>query len=143
MVSPLLISPSLIPDLFAGGGVERDRMNVERVENDFSVGIGGAAIDHITACDTLRGSRGLGLIFPLDRCPRLAQVQRVHDVWKGCDDIHGGTYHKRRRLMAAVGAGRERPGELKLFYVFSSDLIERAESRAGEVLGRANPLPIL
>ena len=99
-------------------------MNVERVENDLSVGIGRAAIDYIAACDPLRGRGGLRFIFPLDRCPRLAQVQRVHHVRIGCNNIHGCPYHKRRRLIPSLRASRERPGELKLFYVFSGDLIE-------------------
>jgi hypothetical protein len=62
-----------MPHLFGGYGIDPDRVVVERVEEDFAVGVRGSAIDGVAARDPLRRSKRLRFVNPLRRGTRLGE----------------------------------------------------------------------
>ena len=68
------------PDLLAAVRVDRDRLPVERVEEDLAGVIDRAAVDRVAAGDALRCRERLGLEHPFGRRAGLGQVERVEIV---------------------------------------------------------------
>ena len=132
-----------VPELAAGGGVERDRAVVERVEEEPAVVEHAAAVDHVAAGDTLRGGGRLRLVHPLQRRAGLGEVERVDVVRVGRDDVHRLTVDDRGRLVAAVDAGREGEGDLEVLRVAGVDLVELGVAGGGVVLRRHQPAAVI
>ena len=131
------------PQFLAGIGVERHGLVIQGVEEDFAVGIGGAAIDHVAARDALRRRGRFGLELPLDGPARLGQVDRIDDVGVRRDDEHRVAGHDRRRFLALLDAERKCPGDLELLDVIRRDLGQAAEPEALVVFAGHDPLAVL
>ena len=61
----------------------------------------------------------------------------------GVDDVHRVADHERRRFVALLDAGRERPGDLELLDVIRRDLGQAAEPEALVVFAGHDPLAVL
>ena len=57
---------------------------------------------------------GLGSVGPFDGWAGLGQVERVGNVGKGRDQIHGVADDQRAALVAVLRAVGKRPGELQI-----------------------------
>ena len=114
-------------------------MAIERVEEQATVVVGGAAVDEVATGDALSRRGGLGLVFPL-RGAGLLKIKGVENIWVRRDDVHRVADDERCRLLAAIDAGRKRPSDAKRFDVFEIDLIQVAIASVGVVLGGYRPL---
>jgi len=131
------------PHLLAGPGVDRDRLPVERIEDDLAVRIDRAAIDRAAAGDALRRRRRFRLEHPFLRCAGPGQVERVEIVGKRRDQVHCPVDDERRRFVAVGRRGREREGEGELGHVRGRDLVERREPSGGIILARHFPIAVV
>ena len=130
------------PALRARCSVERNHLTVERGEQQLTVRILRAAIDHITARDTLSRCDRLRLVFPFGRRAGLGQIERIHVIGIRRDDVHRVADDDRCGFVTADDARGERERHLQLADVLSVDLIEPAEAGRGIVLTRHRPVAI-
>ena len=65
------------PHFLSTGGVDGDGLIVERVVNDFAVGVRRPAVHHIAAGNALRSRHRLRLVDPFHRGARLGEIQGV------------------------------------------------------------------
>ena len=109
------------PDLSPGCGVDRNRMTVEQIVENFSVGVGGATIHHVTAGPSNRLLCIIGTEFPFQRLADLCQIDRVGDVRIRCHHVHRIADHQRLSFVTAQNAGRESPGYSQICRVLWCD----------------------
>ena len=114
IVSPLLMSPSFVcHSSLPVAGVERDRVVVERVEEDLAVGVGDAAVDDVAARDPLRRELGLRNVGPFQLAGRGIERKHLVRIRRsiGPDHIQCVVDDERRCFLSAIHADREGPGE--------------------------------
>jgi hypothetical protein len=132
-----------LPRLLAGFRVDSDRLIVQGVVEDLSVGIARPLVDDVAAGNSLSGAEHLRPICPFERRARPGQVERVEKVRVRRDDVQGVADDQRGGLMAPGETGREREADAERLHVAGVDLVERAIAGAGVVFCRPNPLAIV
>src|SRR5436190_11337988 len=128
------------PDLFAAVRVDRDGVRIQRVEVDPAVGVGRAAIHHVTARNADGLVTRIRLVHPLHRPTRLRQIDGIEDAGVGRDDVHHVVHDQRIALVAMQYAGRKRARDLEPTDVAGGDLVQRREARHGIIATGERPL---
>src|SRR5205085_9386128 len=112
------------PELASASDIEGDLLTFQRVEEQASVGVAGAAIDDVAAGDALRPLQHGWAIGPFHAMVGTGEIERRHDIWKRRDHEHGRTDDQGRRLMPLRNAGREGEDRAELSDIPSVDLVE-------------------
>ena len=92
------------PGQFAAYGIDRHGLVIENVVNDLAVGVGRAAIDHVTTGDTAGIFARAGVKRPFDG-PCAGQVESNQLIRIRRNDVHRRADNQRLTLMAGLGAG--------------------------------------
>ena len=117
-----------LPELFAGLGIEREKLTLEQLDEDLAARvIRGAAVHQVATGDWNRVRRLVRHVLPDHRRAGLGQIERVHDVREGRVDVHHVADDERIALVPPKRPGRERPDGPELGHVRRRDLLERAE----------------
>ena len=126
-IAALEIVNFFFPDLFAGFGIQRDNLRVQRGEIDLVLPDDSAAVDHVTAGQN--AFRQTGIILP-----ELFTGFGIDGIEAavGAGDINNAVMNDGLRLLTALlfAAEGEGPGRNKALDAVMVDLFERAETLA-------------
>src|SRR5262249_11110491 len=136
-VGPVRIHGQRLPELPAGGGVERHQPAVERAEEELALVDRYAAVHHVAAGEPAVAPRHLRVERP--KYVAGARVDGVYDAPRAGREQHA-VDGERGRFDAALGAEVDAPLEAELLDVAVVDLVERAHALL--VVGAAVGQPV-
>ena len=127
----------LVPDLLAGGGIQRDQAAIPCTHIDLALPQCHAAVDDVAAPLEAGAAVDLRVIGP-DPVAGTG-VDGVHNAPRGTD-VHDAVHDHRRGLHAARGFEVVRPGQAQVLDVGGIDLIEAAVAGLGIVHAGGGPV---
>ena len=131
------------PLLFARRRIERDGARIERIEEHPATIDDEAPIHDIATRDALGRVHRMRLIRPFGGEALLRQVQRIHEVRKGRDNVHRVAGDNGSGFMSTRDSGGESRHHAEALHILIVDFRERAEARALEILRRPHPFAII
>jgi len=124
-LAELRIAVGCGPEHFAGLGVERVQLGIQRAGENLSVVIGDAAVDHVAASHRWREFILFRRKLP-DDLADVVEVDCIHIVRVGALEVHHVPHHQRLPLLPAQSAGGHGPGHSHLAGIGLIDLLQRA-----------------
>src|SRR4029078_2162160 len=116
-----------------------DRVTVEEIVENPSIGPCGAAIHDVAACAANCLLRVVGTELPLERLAWLSEIDRVSDVGIRRDDVHRVADYQRLPFVTAKHAGGESPRCTEIRGIGGRDAIQSAVAGARVIAGRHLP----